>query len=67
MNVNRKAVILFCACCLLSIGSADARPDKSWKEWFGHLEGSWVLAQGDYGDVVKDDFELGKHRFRKKF
>ena len=56
--MTRKITIVFCAVGLLSISAANARPDKSWKDWFGHLEGSFVLSQGSYSDVVEDDFSF---------
>ncbi len=39
--------------------SAQPRPDKSWKSWFGHVKGSYTLAQGDAGDVLDDGFSIG--------
>jgi hypothetical protein len=56
--VTRKITIIFCAVGLLSISAANALPNKAWKDWFGHFEGSYVLAQGNFGDVVEDDFSF---------
>ena len=36
--------------------SAQPRPDKDWKNWFGHIGGSYVIPQGDAGDVLDDGY-----------
>jgi opacity protein-like surface antigen len=45
---------------LVAAGTAHAggRPDKDWKDWFGHFSGGWSLAEGTFGDIVDDDFYL---------
>ena len=59
--IKPKALVLLATTILLVSGSASAqpRPDKSWKNWFGHIDGSFTLAQGDAGDVLDDGFSLG--------
>jgi len=58
--VRRKLLApIICTALLLAVSSSFAgRPDKSWKNWFGHFSGGYSLAQGDFGDVVDDDWTL---------
>ncbi len=56
--MSRKITLVLCIVGLISIGTAQARPDKSWKSWFGHIETGYIYSQGDYGDVVDDDWIL---------
>ena len=60
--MKRKLAILVCVVLVFGIfstGSTEAaRPDKSWKNWFGHFSGGWVVAQGDAGDFVDDTWTL---------
>jgi opacity protein-like surface antigen len=39
-----------------SSASAGGKPDKDWKDWYGHIAFGYSLAEGDFGDVVDDDF-----------
>ena len=36
--------------------SAGGRPDKDWKNWFGHFAAGYSFGQGTFGDIVDDDF-----------
>ena len=57
----RKAAVALTTCIVLICSSSvpqAGRPDKSWKNWFGHLSGGWVFAQGDLSDIIDDDFTL---------
>jgi len=56
-----KTLIALAGLLLLAASSASAqtRPDKTWKNWFGHLDASYTLAQGDAGDVLDDGFSIG--------
>ena len=58
--IKPRTLILLSAAILLVSGSASAqpRPDKNWKSWFGHFDGSFTLPQGDAGDVLDDGFSL---------
>jgi opacity protein-like surface antigen len=38
---------------------AGARPDKSWKNWFGHFYGGYDFMTGDFGNIVDDGWTLG--------
>ncbi len=38
--------------------SAGARPDKDWKNWFGHVAAGYSFGQGTFGDIVDDDFYI---------
>jgi opacity protein-like surface antigen len=54
----RKLLVLVASVVLGAGGGAlaGARPDKDWKEWFGHVAGGISMAQGEFGDVVDDEF-----------
>lgn len=55
-----RALLIFAATFLVAASvSAQPRPDKSWKSWFGHIDGSYSLPQGDAGDVLDDGFSIG--------
>ena len=55
-----RLTLLVAALVLVSTAAtAQPRPDKSWKSWFGHIDGSYSLAQGDAGDVLDDGFSIG--------
>ncbi|MDX1384958.1 MAG: outer membrane beta-barrel protein [Thermoanaerobaculia bacterium] len=41
-----------------TVASAQPRPDKDWKNWFGHVKGSFTLPQADAGDVLDDGWSL---------
>ena len=60
--MKRKLVFLICVVFvlgLLSSGSAlAARPDKDWKDWFGHISAGYVVSQGDFSDIVDDTWTL---------
>jgi opacity protein-like surface antigen len=60
--MKRKLAILVCVVFVLgtlSTGSSWAgRPDKTWKNWFGHLAGGWDVASGDFGNIVDDTWTL---------
>ena len=43
---------------LLFVSGAFARPDKDWKEWYGHVAIGYADPQGDAGDVVKGDLSI---------
>jgi opacity protein-like surface antigen len=46
---------------LLVVNSAwaGARPDKSWKNWFGHFYAGYDFASGDFGNLVDNGWTLG--------
>jgi hypothetical protein len=44
---------------LAQSAAAQPRPDKNWKSWFGHFDGSWSSPQGDAGNVLNDGWSLG--------
>jgi opacity protein-like surface antigen len=49
--------LIICLALLLAATSSFAgRPDKSWKNWFGHVSGGYSMPQGDFADVVDDDW-----------
>jgi len=57
--MRKLPVIALCAVFGLSAGSAWAGPpDKSYKDWFGHLALGYDLPQGKFGDVVGDDWSI---------
>jgi opacity protein-like surface antigen len=58
--VRRKLLIPIIALALIlaTTSSFAGRPDKSWKNWFGHFSGGYTQAQGDFGDIVDDDWTL---------
>lgn len=60
--MKRRLVFLICVAFvvgLLSSGSAlGGRPDKDWKDWFGHLAIGYVVPEGDFGDAVDDTWNL---------
>jgi hypothetical protein len=60
--MKRKLAILVCAVFvlgMLSSGSAWAgKPDKDWKNWFGHFAIGYVVPEGDFGDLVDDTWNL---------
>jgi opacity protein-like surface antigen len=56
--MTRKIAFVLTLAALMSASVSQARPDKSWKNWFGHVETGYVLSQGDYSDIVKDDFSI---------
>ena len=52
----------FVLCSLLVVfvaaGSAWAgggRPDKDFKDWFGHVDFGYSLAEGDFKDIADDE------------
>ena len=47
------------ALLLSQAATAQPRPDKDWKNWFGHFDGSWSMPQGDAGNVLDDGWSLG--------
>jgi len=52
---------LLCGALLLltvSVATAQPRPDKEYKNWFGHFSGSWVMPQSTAGDVLDDGWKL---------
>lgn len=55
-----KTLIGFSVAALLTAGVATAqpRPDKSWKNWFGHIDASYTIPQGDAGDVLDDGYSI---------
>jgi opacity protein-like surface antigen len=60
--MKRKLAILVCVVFvlgMLSSGSTWAgKPDKSWKNWFGHLAVGYVVPEGDLSDIVDDTWTL---------
>jgi len=54
----RRIFVLLVICMVVLLPAtaplAGARPDKEWKDWFGHLGIGWGLAQGTFGDLVND-------------
>jgi hypothetical protein len=42
-----------------TVASAQPRPNKSWKSWFGHADLSYALAEGEAGNVLDDGFSIG--------
>lgn len=48
---------------LLSAATAQARPDKSWRAWFGHVAVGANLPQAETADVVEDGFGLSGGAF----
>ena len=56
---HRVFVAIACVALLAAVSSTFAgRPDKEWKDWFGHFSGGYSLAQGDLGDFVDDDWTI---------
>ena len=59
----KKLMLTLVAATILlgaSAASAQPRPDKSWKSWFGHADLSFALAQGEAGKVLEDMGSLRK-------
>jgi len=59
VNPNRS-LLLFCIAtiALSSAASAQPRPDKNWKDWFGHVSAGYSLTQGDISDLLDDGFSI---------
>ncbi|MDX1384039.1 MAG: outer membrane beta-barrel protein [Thermoanaerobaculia bacterium] len=56
--MTRSAPVLLILALFASAASAQPRPDKDWKNWFGHFKGSYSMPQGDAGDVLDDGWSL---------
>jgi opacity protein-like surface antigen len=58
--VRRNLFVFFICLAFAAVGTSTfaGRPDKSWKKWFGHFSGGYTMAQGDFGDLVDDDWTL---------
>lgn len=58
--MKRRCLPLVIAIVLVASVGADAgpRPDKDWKNFFGHISGGILLPQGDLDDIVDEDFYL---------
>ena len=58
MNIKRIVVTSVVVLLIAASASAQPRPDKSWRDWFGHFAGGWSIPQGNFGDIVDDGFSL---------
>jgi len=47
------ALVMFVSLSLVPAALA-GRPDKSWKNWFGHIAGGWGFQQDDTKDILDD-------------
>jgi len=60
--MKRKLAVLICVAFVLGVlspGSSWAgRPDKSWKDWFGHFAIGYVLPEGEFSDLVDETWSL---------
>ena len=60
--MKRKLAILVCVVFVVGVLSSGstwaAKPDKSWKNWFGHFSFGYVAPQDDFGDFVDDTWTL---------
>lgn len=54
--IRRLIPLLICALVFLPVTQAGGRPDKDWKEWFGHISGGYSAGMGTFGDLVDDSF-----------
>ena len=56
----KRPVMVAAIGCVVFLASAAAlaggRPDKSYKDWFGHFAAGYSVASGDIGDIIDDDF-----------
>jgi opacity protein-like surface antigen len=57
----RRVSLVFLGASLLlaSFSFAQPRPDKDWKNWFGHIAGSYSIPQGDASDVLDEGYSFG--------
>jgi len=54
--MTRKIGAALAVLLILSLTPAWAgRPDKDWKNWFGHVGMGWSIPQGDASDILDDD------------
>ena len=44
---------------MLAASPAEAQFTKDWKSWYGHVQGGYTLAQGDFSDLADDGWTLG--------
>jgi opacity protein-like surface antigen len=59
--MNRKRSLIFgCALTLVATSAAwsQPRPDKGFKDWFGHIAGGFTLTQGDVSDILDDGYSI---------
>ena len=58
----KRHVTVWVVCCVFFFASASAlaggRPDKPYKDWFGHFAAGYSFAESDFGDIVDDDLYL---------
>lgn len=58
---RKLGVILVVLVVFLAASSAwaGARPDKSWKGWFGHFYAGYDFTSGDFGNLADNGWTLG--------
>jgi opacity protein-like surface antigen len=58
--MKRKLLILIlCSAVVLSMTASFAgKPDKDWKNWYGHFSTGLSLPQGTFSDIAEDDWVL---------
>ena len=60
--MRRKLGLILVVMLVLLVANsawAGARPDKSWKNWFGHFYAGYDFASGDFGNLVDNGWTLG--------
>jgi opacity protein-like surface antigen len=60
--MKRKLALLICLVFVLGVLSSGStwagKPDKDWKDWFGHFAIGYIVPEGDFGDVVDSTWIL---------
>ena len=60
--MRRPSYVFVTALVVLALGATSStlagRPDKSWKNWFGHVAAGWGFQQGDGDEVLDDGFYI---------
>lgn len=56
--MRKVTTVMLLAVLLLASGSLSAggRPNKDYKDWFGHFGGGWSMIQGDASDILDDEW-----------
>ncbi len=47
MKLKNLLPIVMLGAFILAPSTADAQFDKTWKDWFGHIQGGYSMVQGD--------------------
>ena len=58
MKLKILLPIVILGAFILAPSTADAQFKKTWKSWYGHVQGGYSMVQGDLDNVLKDGWNI---------